>query len=156
MLTSVVFNIAAGLMAIQAGVWTANWSLVPNQYREHIGDEWTDLVTDVFGYCKQRWQYLVPDDPEDVARLQEICRRTLGFENHFCRVYRRFLLERLQGNEVQRLQAVRRLSSIVYPDEEVESALRRTLSHADPGLSQAVRAALNSRETLAGGAVTAG
>jgi hypothetical protein len=48
----------------------------------------------------------------------------LAFENHYLAIYRDYLLEQLRGDDPGRqLFAAERLRDVVYPDQELRSAL---------------------------------
>ncbi|MEI7770837.1 MAG: nucleotidyltransferase domain-containing protein [Chloroflexales bacterium] len=64
---------------------------IPEQYALVIGDGWTSLVEAVFFRCRGDWGYQIPAAVAELAELQGICRRALGFENHFLAIYRGFL-----------------------------------------------------------------
>ena len=88
---------ATALVAHRAGRYVARKRDCHAIYRETIGDEWGDLLADIYTQCRAEWNYLIPDDAADRRRLRAICERTLAFENHFLAIYRRYLLAELRG-----------------------------------------------------------
>jgi hypothetical protein len=70
---------------------------IPEQYALVIGDGWTSLVEAVLQRCRGDWGYQIPAAPDALAELQAVCRRALGFENHFLTAYQAFL-EAEQGD----------------------------------------------------------
>ena len=53
----------------------------PHLYRQYVGDGFSDFVDEVFHWCRDQWEYRIPDNPTDRIRLIEICKHTLDFEN---------------------------------------------------------------------------
>ena len=116
---------ATALVALQAGVYVGDKTAAVQLYRKHVADEWTDLVSDVHQWCRNRWGYRVPPDEPDRRRLREWCDRTLAFQNHFLGHYRAYQLAELRSGEPQRQAlAARQLAQIRFPDPEVAEALR--------------------------------
>lgn len=116
---------ATALVALRAGVYVGDKTAAVTLYREHIADEWTDLVADVYQWCRNRWRYRVPSAEPDRRRLREWCDRTLAFQNHFLGHYRHFLLAELRSGEPERQAlAARRLAEVHFADAEVAEALR--------------------------------
>ncbi|HEX5439821.1 MAG TPA: hypothetical protein VFW76_02980 [Ktedonobacterales bacterium] len=90
---------ATALVAYQASQYVATKRDCASMYRTQIGDEWSDLLDDMAEWVRGGWQYRIPADPEERARLRAICARTLGFENHFLMVYRDYALAELRGED---------------------------------------------------------
>ncbi len=88
---------ATALLAYQAGQYVATKRSCASMYRTHIGDEWSNLLDDMAEWVRGEWQYRIPADPADRARLRAICARTLRFENHFLSLYRDYALSELRG-----------------------------------------------------------
>ncbi|HKT39984.1 MAG TPA: hypothetical protein VJR48_16545 [Ktedonobacterales bacterium] len=88
---------ATALVAYQAGQYIATKRACASMYREYIGDQWSDLLDELAVWVRGDWQYRIPADPEERSRLRAICARTLGFENHFLRVYRDYALAELRS-----------------------------------------------------------
>lgn len=134
---------ALTLLAARQYVGSGRKSDIPEQYRLWVGDQWCELVEDVFTYCRVRWEYQIPEAPDDKARLHDLCERTLAFENHFLLHYKEFLLAELGSAEsTNQLSAARRLAQILYPDPAVSQALRQLAQAPSPDLRDAVAAAL--------------
>jgi Nucleotidyltransferase domain len=124
MLVHIVGFAASCILALRAGRMVAKKSDWLRAYKQSIGDEWTTLLEALYTTCKLEWGYRVPTGASDRQCLRELCRETLAFENHYLSIYRVYLLEQLRGADPQQqLLAVERLSSVVYPDEEIRSAL---------------------------------
>jgi hypothetical protein len=93
-------------------------------YRQLIGDEWSDLLRVIYEICKDEWAYRIPGAPGDRQALRAICERTLGFENHFMRVFKDFVLEELCGDDAEgRRDARRLLGQIPFDDRDIMEAL---------------------------------
>jgi len=72
------------------------------------------------------------------AELRELCRKVLGFENHFLAACRGFLLEALEWPAApRRAQAAAWLGEVQFYDPEIMAALEACLEDPD----EAVRAA---------------
>lgn len=91
-LVTTVGRLATAIIALRAGRYVPQRADSVTLYREAIGDEWGDYLAEIYEAGKGRWGYLVPTDPAERARLRDLCRRTLAFENHFLIAYRDFLL----------------------------------------------------------------
>jgi hypothetical protein len=127
-------------LALEVGVIVPQKSRVVSLYREHIGDAWTELVAEVYEWCRNRWGYLIPEAPAARQRLRELCRRALAYENHALLARRRYALDRLRtGDVTQRLLAVRTLGIVLFPDAEVLATVQALAAQPDhrgaPGAS---------------------
>lgn len=119
---------ATALLALDAGVYVARKRDCHTLYRQHIGDEWSDLLEQVYTQCRGAWRYLIPSDPAARAALRAICARTLSFENHFMARYRAYLLSELSiPVAAHRTQARWVLERLPWRDDELTAAL-----HANP------------------------
>lgn len=108
---------ATALIALRAGVYVRDKAACVELYREHVGDEWTDLVTQVYDLCRNAWRYFVPTGADDRRRLRALCDRALAFQNHYLELYREYQLGELESGDPERRQlAVRRLGQFVFPD----------------------------------------
>ncbi|HEV2405184.1 MAG TPA: nucleotidyltransferase domain-containing protein [Ktedonobacterales bacterium] len=115
---------ATALLAWKKGVYVTRKRDCHALYRQHIGDQWSDLLTEIYDDCRTRWGYLIPDDATERARLRAICARTLAFENHVLAGYRRFLLDELRAGDVDgRAEAVKVQGRLPLEDAEVTMAL---------------------------------
>jgi hypothetical protein len=88
---------ATALVAYQVRQYVTTKRDCASMYREYIGDQWSDLLDELAVWVRGDWQYRIPADPEERSRLRAICARTLGFENHFLRVYRDYALAELRS-----------------------------------------------------------
>lgn len=115
---------ATALVAYQAGQYVATKRDCASMYRTHIGDEWSDLLDDMARWVRGGWQYRIPADPEERARLRAICTRTLGFENHFLTVYCDYALAELHGdNPTGRQMAIEMLRRVPLVDAMLMEAV---------------------------------
>jgi hypothetical protein len=112
-------------------------------YRARIGDDWSDLLEEIYTLCRGAWHYLLPDRPEDRARLRAICERTLNFENHFLAVYRDYAVSQLRSAaSAHRLHALWVLGQLPLKDEQIIAAMSALDAGKDDELCAAARAAL--------------
>jgi predicted nucleotidyltransferase len=116
---------ATGLLAWKAGVYVARKKDCHRLYQEAFADEWGQLLQDIYEKCRVRWDYLLPEDEVERQELRELCRRTLGFENHFLVMYKAFLLKELRADDAEgRRWALWMLGELPFEDQEVEKACR--------------------------------
>ncbi len=101
---------------METGLLVPRKSACVGMYREHIGDEWTELIAEAYEWCRNRWEYLIPSAPSERRRLRALCRRTLDLENHALRV-RRDYLRRLAaaGDEADTAFAAEALDLVRFP-----------------------------------------
>ena len=134
-LVATVCWIASVLAAVESGHMARTKAEGARLYREDVGGEWAGFVEDVYRLGKERWGYLVPEGPDERARLRDLCARTLDFENHYLDRYRDYLLREARGAErAGRLLAVERLGSWVrYPGDP---AVRAVLAASPPDKGQ--------------------
>lgn len=117
---------ATAMIAFKARRYVARKSDCYKLYQACFQDEWSQLLEDIFEYCKKRWNYLIPEDAEDRKRLRDICRRTLKFENHFLTVYKEYLLRELRdGSEQGKQQALWVLEQVPFQNEDVFVAMSK-------------------------------
>jgi hypothetical protein len=134
---------ATALLALRAGVYVARKRDCHRLYREHIGDEWTSLIEDIYYRCRGGWGYLIPDGPIDRAALRAICARTVEFENHFLGIYRHYLLGELADPEATHLpKLLSLLGQVSYCDEAVLAALQALQQQGRPETSELATRAL--------------
>lgn len=120
---------ATGLLALQCGVYVARKRDAHLLYREHIGGEWARLIEETYTLCRQRWSYLIPDEPAERTRLQRLCDETLGFERAFVEVYHPYLLAELASDDAEAVRfAVEAMDRAPLRDDAVSAALERALS----------------------------
>jgi predicted nucleotidyltransferase len=115
---------ATALVALERGHYVVHKRDCYRAYAEHIGDEWSTFLGEIYIQCRNRWNYLLPDDPFDRRALRRLCERALAWENHFLSVYKGWLLGELRSpNEAARVQAVNMLSRTMLQDDEILAAL---------------------------------
>jgi hypothetical protein len=114
---------ATALIAWRAGQYVARKSDCHQMYQTLIGDAWAPLLTEIYAFCRQRWNYQIPTDPDDRRQLRQICARTLDFENAFLVTYKAWLLGELRGADAAgRLFAWEALARTPFDDADVASA----------------------------------
>jgi hypothetical protein len=112
-----------------------------------IGDAWSDLVEAVYSLCRTRWNYRVPADAAEQHQLRGLCQDALAFSNHFLRQYQTFLLRELFDETCyNRHVVIQRLGQIIYPGQEVLSALRTFAAHSSGRLQLAAQATIQKLE----------
>ena len=97
-LMNCVGKAALAIVTLQAGVYVKSKSDCLTQYKLHINDKWTALIDDVYSKVREEWNYRLPEDEEGRKQLQEICERTLAFENHYLALYKHFLVSELHAD----------------------------------------------------------
>lgn len=121
---------ATAIVAWNAGQYIASKRDCHRMYREQISDEYGDLLDDIYSYCRQRWQYLIPAAPGERQRLRSICERTLAFENHFLAIYKDYLLAELHSTDAEgRNAALSVLARVPFVDDEIAAAVRSHTAH---------------------------
>lgn len=116
---------ATALLALDARIYVARKRDCHTLYRQHIGDEWSDLLEQTYTHCRDAWRYLIPTDPAERAALHGICARTLGFENHFMARYHDYLLGELASpTAAHRARAQWVLEQLPWRDDTLAAALQ--------------------------------
>ncbi|GHO64734.1 hypothetical protein KSC_036260 [Ktedonobacter sp. SOSP1-52] len=116
---------ATALLAFQARKYVARKRDCHLTYRQHIDDEWGTLLESLYTLCRQRWHYLLPTSPQERQQLRGICQLVQGFEQHFMRQYKQFILTELQAGPEALKQRTREFQQrFPLHDAEVEAALR--------------------------------
>ena len=116
---------ATAILAYKKGVYVARKSECHTLYKAHFDDEWGKLLQDVYELCREKWNYLIPEDEDERRLLRNICERTLMFENHFLRIYKEFVIEELRGDDEQgRREAEQVLLRVDYQDDDVLACSR--------------------------------
>ena len=114
---------ATALLAYRAGQYVATKRACAALYREHIGDEWADLLDDLAVWVRGAWEYRIPAAPDERARLRAICARTLTFENAFLTRYRGYALAELRGDDPEgRQSALEAQRRVPLADAEIMPA----------------------------------
>ncbi len=113
-----VFNVgwlATFLLVYKARVYVPSKRHMLRLYREHINDEWTDFITEVYENGRNKWHYQIPKGKDDTVLFERLCQQTLAFENYVANVYISYLQQELQsGNSTLanlRLNAFKRSAS---------------------------------------------
>jgi hypothetical protein len=115
---------ATALIALKTGTYVVRKRDCHLRYHELIGDEWSNLLREIYERCNGNWHYRIPAALSDRRALREICARTLEFENHFLRAFKSFVLAELRGDDAEsKRAAIGLLGQIPYDDDEVEQAL---------------------------------
>jgi hypothetical protein len=136
---------ATALIALHTGVYVGDKGEAVARYRQHVADEWTDLVTSVYERCRNRWGYRIPAGEVERRELRAMCKRALAFQNHFLEHYREYLLAEVRSGEPDRQElAARRLGQMRFPDAEVRGALRELVTGGRPEVGRAATATLDS------------
>jgi hypothetical protein len=116
---------ATALIALQTGTYVVRKRDCHQRYHELIGDQWSELLREIYERCKHEWGYRIPETPGDRRELRAICARTLEFENHFLRIFKDFVLSELCGDDLEAHQhASWLLGQIPYHDKAIEHALQ--------------------------------
>ena len=53
---------ATAILAYKAGVYVARKSKCHTLYKVHFDDEWGQFLQDIYGLCRGKWNYLIPED----------------------------------------------------------------------------------------------
>jgi len=120
---------ATALIAFKTGTYVARKRDCHLRYRQLIGDEWSDLLHQIYERCKTDWSYRLPDAPRDRQALCAICERTLEFENHFILQFKDFVLEELCGDDAEGSRdAAWLLEQIPFDDRDITEALAKAFA----------------------------
>lgn len=143
LLVSIVMRIASALIALRTNELVFNKAQCVQRYHATINDEWSSLIEQVYLCCRDRWGYLLPESAVEQAQLRHLCEQTLAFENYFLQVYKGVLLDELQHPQTElRLHAAQRLSQVVFPSDDVYTALHTLTRDADVRLRHLAHHAL--------------
>lgn len=138
--------LATAQLALRTGEYAFSKSAAIDAYRKQVNDEWAPLFGEIYE-CRKRWGYRVPQAPEDEAHLRSLCARMLEAENHFLGLYKDYLLAELRRGELRdRVLAAQRLGLLLYPGEEILTALREVADTAEEPLRQEAREAISRLE----------
>lgn len=95
-------------------------------YRKYINDEWAWFVEALYKQCRVEWLYLIPEQPSERHKLKHLCQQAIGFENHFLRCYKQFLLSELQHPDVSvKSRALQLQDQFPYLDQDVIRLLQQ-------------------------------
>jgi hypothetical protein len=81
-LVAIVGSAATSLIALRGGAYVPTKGRCAPLYAERIGDEWTELVSEVHAFCREHHRYEIPEKPDERLELRAICAKVLGFEQH--------------------------------------------------------------------------
>ncbi|HZI02619.1 MAG TPA: hypothetical protein VEZ71_01280, partial [Archangium sp.] len=138
--------IATAQVALRTGEYAFSKSAAIDTYLKQVNDEWAPLFGEIYA-CRKRWGYRVPEAPEDKAHLRSLCARMVEVENHFLGLYKDFLLAELRRGEMRdRVLAAQRLGLLLYPGDEVLTALRELAGTAEEPLRQEARESISRLE----------
>lgn len=129
---------ATSIIALKARKFVGHKIDCPKVYKACINDEWTSFLEKVIDWCRGKWEYSIPENPQERKQLKEICKQALAFENHFLAIFRDYLLTNL-WNPCNKLYAVKRLGEIVHPNRKVLETLQALENREDGRLLAAVK-----------------
>jgi hypothetical protein len=135
--------IASCLVMLRTGQRIASKKESVLAYQTHIGDEWSELVQEIYGQCKVAWGYQLPENMEARHKLHDLCAKMLEFENHFlshCR--EQILSDLLHPEKTIQEMALYRLKRIAYSGKDYEAALIALQAHEDIEIAQRAEAVL--------------
>ncbi len=121
---------ALGRLSIELGRRFSSKSAAASLYRRHIGDAWSDFLDELYRQCRGQWRYRVPEPEPERAKLRELCRQALDFENHALGHFFEFLLAETAGDpEPGPWHTIDELAVIsgAAPDEVAREVERRGL-----------------------------
>jgi hypothetical protein len=87
---------ATAVLAIQTGLLAGTKRDAIRLHREHVNDEWSALLVELYERSKLRWWYGIPQRDLDRQLLRRLCGRVLALERYLLDVYRSHR-ERLPG-----------------------------------------------------------
>ncbi len=89
--------IATTLLALQTGLQAGTKSQALDLYAQHIGDNYTGYLKQLYQSCKLDWRYTIPQAASDRDQLRQLCADFLALENHFLNACRPTILTNLQS-----------------------------------------------------------
>ena len=124
-------------------------------YKKQIGDRWSDFLETIYKVCRIQWNYIIPEDENGQRQFHDFCQQALGFERHFLKVYRNYLLKVLRSGDLsQKLDVVRRFGEIIYPDGKAVEALQALEGDADGELQDAINQTIGKIRKVQGGLIS--
>src|SRR5258706_1861704 len=103
-----IVRIAGALVALETGQAMLSKRECVHVYGAGAVDEWAALVTDVFYWCYDQWQYQIPNDREEREKLRRFYEKTLNFENHFLSCYYDLLSKDAHAEDTHLRQTARK------------------------------------------------
>ena len=121
-------------------------------YKKQIGDRWTGFLETIYEVCRIQWNYIIPEDEDGQRQFHDFCQQALGFERHFLKVYRDYLLKVLHSGDMsQKRDVVKRFGEIIFPDGKTVEALQTLESNADEELQDAINQTISKIHKVQGG-----
>jgi alpha-ketoglutarate-dependent taurine dioxygenase len=120
--------LSTALVTRRAQCYIASKSASYGGYRQHVCDEWTAHLQDVFELVRQKWNYRVPEGEDETEQLAAICRRQVDFENHFLREYEKFLKEESASASGLHADRASKLHRELFPADATEPLAKRRLT----------------------------
>lgn len=121
-------------------------------YKKRIGGRWTGFLDGIHEVCRIQWNYIIPEGEIGQRQFRDYCQQALGFERHFLKIYRNYLLEILHCQDMShKLDAVRRFGEVIYPDGEAVKALQALEDDADGELQYAINKTIEKIRKVQGG-----
>jgi Nucleotidyltransferase domain len=144
-LINAVSMVAGALVAIQSDHAVLCRADCVTMYRTYVGDHWSDFVEQVCSLRTPQSGYAIPKDSDERQRLRRLCAQIPAFTNHFLDRYKEHVLVQLNSaTEVQVRWAAQELTSVRYPEPEVQHALERLWDRSDDDtLRDVLRSALH-------------
>lgn len=97
--------LATFLLVYKARIYVPSKRHMLELYREHIHDEWTDFITEVYENGRNKWGYHIPKAKDDLLLFEQLCQQTLAFENYVAKIYISYLQQELQHDDSTLAQA---------------------------------------------------
>jgi hypothetical protein len=108
----------------------------------------------IYKVCRIQWNYILPEDEDGQRKFHDFCQQALGFERHFLKVYRNYLLKVLRSGDLsQKLDVVRRFGEIIYPDGKAVEALQALEGDVDGELQDAINQTIGKIRKVQGGLI---
>ena len=124
-------------------------------YKKRIGGRWTGFLDSIHEVCRIRWNYIIPEDEIGQRQFRDYCQQALGFERHFLKVYRNYLLEILHCEDMShKLDAVRRFGEVIYPDGKAVEALQALEIDVEGELQYAINKTIEKIRKVQGGLIS--
>lgn len=67
----------------EKGVYVGDKDSSLTKYKEVINDQWTENIEATYSFCREKYNYLIPEEESEQEKLIEICKKTLELENYF-------------------------------------------------------------------------
>ena len=141
--------IATLILALETGRYAGQKSQSIQFCKTYLPDDKRIQLAITIYDLKGTWGYMVPDAAEERERLQNLCRDTLALENDYLKLCRDYVLTQLQhGGTKEKLQAIRILQSVVYPDDEIVATLKALECDIDEKIQTGAAKALEISERV--------